>query len=384
MGLIVATNYNPVSLENLLRAGKFGKNYAGQNRIIAALVKHLRDEGITDEEVRYQLGKIDEFEVSDAARIEVLERKARKIYGAIFSTITKKLAKREVVSISGFARFENVGNGDAVLVAKTDGGRGWTVINKNDQIYMERRTASVPLNLWEGGAVRDRVDANALAEGVTHYYDANTARSYPWDVDMWVSGAFMNLVTGVDITATSKFGYQRNWQVGGLAIMIYVRRYRRPSGSGDQDLVYSAYPGQGARLWAAIKAAFPNVPDKELRAGMGRTYAASIDDYAMMAARGLDYLSEEAVASEDVVGVTARAAVAGWPRSVRMVAKSNGGNLTHYEVGEVSVEEFVATWGWDEARLRADGSWPERSRNFRRGVRATFRPAFVAGVLSSQ
>ncbi len=101
---------------------------AGKNLILAAIVEALRHTVQDDDAVRKHLCKVSDFEVTEAARLKVLDDKARRVYQTIFGKIRDKVIEREVVSINDFATF--------TVVSPPDGVEGRPGIMKNSPFLL--------------------------------------------------------------------------------------------------------------------------------------------------------------------------------------------------------------------------------------------------------
>ena len=82
-----------------------GDRWAGRRALELVIAEVLAEE-ITDDEARRILGKAFDFVVTPAARRVIAERKAGRVYEAIFSTILEQVSSGDTVFLSGLGAFK--------------------------------------------------------------------------------------------------------------------------------------------------------------------------------------------------------------------------------------------------------------------------------------
>lgn len=82
-----------------------GSRNVGKESMIAVIAEAIKDEFLDDEKIRFELCKAWDFEVTEAARMVVVERAARAVYAVVFGPKGLGRAASETVHIEGFAKF---------------------------------------------------------------------------------------------------------------------------------------------------------------------------------------------------------------------------------------------------------------------------------------
>lgn len=370
------------SLDNLIPgrkpSNKPALDAAGRALLVAAIGDAISADFADDAVIRFQLCKVDDFEVTAAVRAAVIEKKALEIFGAMISIMKKELENKAggVVSINGFARFSVDAVDDGVEAGFSSSGSVQVALLPTFEKYYENRSAVVTPGNWTGGAVADKTVEPAVQAGQTTYYDGATASYKPWTVPVLaVAGSFMGVANSVTVTASEVGGAgQRIYVKGGLNIKVFVSRELVQHGSGDQGLLYKVLPGQLAKITAERVAAGWSA--EYVAAEIGRAIPMSIDEWGVVAARGAAWPGATRAAWEDFVGVPASGILAAYPRRVKMVRHLG----QSWEVHKISMSEFKAHFSYQENYLLSVGAWPADPADKKRTVQVLFRPEFIDAV----
>lgn len=376
----MAINFNPASLVGLNRGGRAPVDYSGRDLLVEAIAESLAEEGQTDDEIRHYLCKVDDFEVTQAVRDEVLRRRALVVYNAIFSGIRRAVEDGETVSINGFARFFVSEPDDLVEVGVIVGGDTLEPVFPESVITYENRTAALVEGCWQGGAVPDEHDSGEIYPQGSIYEPGpggGVANIPIARESMIVSGDAYELKNRAVVTAATEDGEIRQYEVGGLSINLAVRKYLETrwngQGGADEYGVYSQLGGQRALVWGAQGFAGDA---EQIAKELGRSVAMSVSDWDLVKDRRVSVLSSAEVAREAFGGIPAHHILSAYPRRVKIMRR----DYAMYEVRKIEPALFEATFLHRRDELIAAGVWPGRSRNMGAAVRAEFRAAFVEGV----
>ena len=366
------------SLANLVPGPKGGR-FAGVDLIIAAIAETVAPEFADDEAVRFELNKVFDFVVTPAVRAAVVERKARRIFNAIFKIMRDQVVSGDVVSVNGFA---------TIWRDKPD--EGWPIgierlshsmrpIKPNDIKIRETRTAAVMPGNWtgQGLAAEYKIEGMTYPEGTTHIRDSvNEPYTLVNGSVIAVSGAVLGLFNSATVTAVGSDGVSRQYPVGSLSIVVYVERQLRPVmnqyGGVDLQMYYLPVVDQAARLAAARvgKSA------AEIEKNLGFTVAMGVGEWWRVVDREVSSLEPVEISWEGFRGIPADKIMAAYPRVSTVIRVYS----SVYDVRRIAQEVYRANFGFQEAYLKSIGAWPERSRNTGNIVSVDFRQEFIDAI----
>lgn len=367
-----------ISLANLVPGPK-GDRFAGVDLIIAAIAETVAPEFASDEAVRFELNKVFDFVVTPAVRAAVVERKARRIFNAIFKIMRDQIVGGEVVSINGFATIWRDKPAEGWPVGIERGSYSMRAIRPADIKIRETRTAALMPGNWtgQGLAAEYKMEGMTYSEGTTHEYNSSTGVSTLINGSViGVSGADIGLFNSALVTAVGADGVSREYPVGGLSIVVYVERQLRlvvnQWGGADLQMYYLPVSDQAARLAAARV----GKSELEIEANLGWTVAMGAHEWPRIAGKRVDQQIYSDIDWEFFRGMPAANILEAYPR-VRTVIRVYS---TVYEVRRIAPEVFKANFGFKETYLKSIGAWPERSRNFGNIVSADFRQEFIDAI----
>lgn len=365
---------NPVSLENLRRGGGRVYDYSGRDLVVAAIVEAILPELASDDEVRFQLNKVFDFEVTEEVRTALAEKKALQVYAAMISAIFKKLVEGEAVSINEFATFFVVPAPDGWEVGVIHGSTTMRVLLPSDVRALEVRTARVKGGSWSGQSLAPEYRFfGEYAEGVTHEYDAAARSWVPINGSVRIlAGEDLGVFNEAIVTAVGSDGIEREYVSGGLSIHVAVTRWLVDSEtSDDQDVICIPVADQGAAL-----AVERGLMGGFILENLGKTIPMGVNEWDMVKSR-VPNDDPAAAADESFWGMPAQNVLQAYPRLKGVVRDEAGGT---WEVRAIGEDAFRAAFGYREENLKLIGAWPERVRNKGNAVRADFRPAFVEAM----
>lgn len=366
------------SLANLVPGPK-GDRFAGVDLIIAAIAETVAPEFADDEAVRFELNKVFDFVVTPAVRAAVVERKARRIFNAIFKIMRDQVVSGDVVSVNGFATIwrDKPDEGWPIGIRRSSG--AMRPIRPSDIKIRETRTAAEMPGNWtgQGLAAEYEIEGMTYPEGTTHIRDSvNEPYTLVNGSVIAVSGAVLGLFNSAMVTATGSDGISRQYPVGSLSIVVYVERQLRPVmnqyGGVDLQMYYLPVVDQAAR----IAAARVGKSMEEIEENLGWTVAMGVEEWGRVASRGFESQDAVSIGWEYFRGLPASKILESYPR-VRTIIRAD---FSIYEVRRIDPEVYRANFGWQRSYLESIGAWPERSRNFGNIVSVDFRQEFIDAI----
>lgn len=345
------------SLENLQpgRVTTKAEREAGKNLILAAIVEALRHTVQDDDAVRKHLCKVNDFEVTEAARSKVLESKAELVYSAIFGGIVKKVAVGEDVSINGFATFKKVIQVSDIEVAfagNTVYGGNYYPILPTDKIVSVERTARMGVESWDGVTIGNEyyLDYRVTSFDATEY-DAVHGVYIPWEGRRWSVSlsqhAYVDSVSS-DGVSESRHWYQTTKKLYGNITL----RQLVDGGDWEAYLIVSAQDKIDFLL-----------------------------DWDQFKAKKLEDLDQRSVLRGAIGGVCVDEFLRAFPKKGRLVVRS-GTYGARMELWSITPIEYRTLFGWNEYAMREQGIWRERVRNFGNTVQVKFRNEFIEATQS--
>ena len=338
------------SLANLVPGPK-GDRFAGVDLIIAAIAETVAPEFADDEAVRFELNKVFDFVVTPAVRAAVVERKARRIFNAIFKIMRDQIVSGEVVSVNGFATIwrDKPDEGWPIGIRRSSG--TMRPIRPSDVKIRETRTAAVMPGNWtgQGLAAEYRMEGMTYAEGTTHFLDPSTGVSTLINGSVvGVSGAEIGLFNSALVTAVGGDGVSRQYPVGELSIVVYVERQLRlevnQGGGADEQMYYLPVADQAARIAAARVGKSP----EEIEANLGWTVAMGVGEWGRMVSRGFESQNATDISWEFFRGLPASKILESYPR-VKTIIRAD---YSVYEVRRIDPRVIA---------LKCHLFWPEPS-----------------------
>ena len=339
------------SLANLVpgRVTTRAQRVAGKNMIIGKIIEALRPSVQDDDSVRRFLCKAWDFEVTEAARLKVLRGKAEAVYSAIFDGIKNKVAGGEAVSINGFATFRKVVQPTEIEVAlwgDTVYSGTYYPILPTDKIITVNRTARMGPQSWDGVTIGDEYFLNGMTfASENELWQAETGAQFPWQGRRWSVSlsqyAYVDSVAS-DGVESSKLWYHTTENLSGSLTLR-----EKENGDWQAYLIVSAQDKQEF------------IAKREL-----------------LKSKKLEDLEARSVARGAISGVCVDEFLRAWPMKRRLVV-SEGTVIKRMELLTVTPEEYRVIFGWDEYRMRQNGTWRERVRNFGNSVEVKFRDEFI-------
>lgn len=368
-------NMSQNSLNNLV-PGRLpaSVDYAGRDLVVAAIAEKLAPDFLDDDVIRFHLGKVWDFEVTEAVRAAVVQRKALQVYNAFVSIVSGELVDGRDVSLNGFATFESIRPPDGWEVGIERGSYAFRVILPSDARVSERRAAAV-LPGWDGVLASEYAPAGATyAAGTVTEYNASTATYTVINGSVVKkTGADLGLNVGVRVTAVGTDGVSRTYAVGGVNLVVWCERQLRPIENSD-DLQLYLLPVANQEARAAAERV--GLSAEYIAENVGRDLPMVASEWPVVAARTLDDVSEGDLSWEFFVGVLPDVAAQAFPRS-RQIIRASG---RVFEVRRVPPAEFKAHFGYQEDYLRSIGAWPEPTRGGGPRVRTIFRQEVIDAV----
>lgn len=339
------------SLANLVpgRVTTRAQRVAGKNMIIGKIIEALRPSVQDDDSVRRFLCKAWDFEVTEAARLKVLRGKAEAVYSAIFDGIKNKVAGGEAVSINGFATFRKVVQPTEIEVALWGGtvysGTFYPIL-PTDKIITVNRTARMGPQSWDGVTIGDEYDLDYYCASFDDTeYDAVRGIYIPWQGRRW--GVSLSQYAYVDSVASDGVESSKLWYHTTQTLYGNITLREGYPGRWDMYLIVSAQDKQEF------------IAKREL-----------------LKSKKLEDLEARSVARGAIGGVCVDEFLRAWPMKRRLVV-SEGTVTKRMELLTVTPEEYRVIFGWDEYRMRQNGTWRERVRNFGNSVEVKFRDEFI-------
>lgn len=343
-----------------------GDRWAGRRALELVIAEALVTE-ITDDEARRILGKAFDFVVTPAARRVIAERKAGRVYEAIFSTILEQVSSGDTVFLSGLGAFKLAETAGAGAGAVFPGGVNLGPVRAGYELRPEMR------------------------EAVFICGDDKTGPGAAWSFDgewlSWSAGEFSTIDVPYLPTsgAASGEGLITFFKIKSQLIRV-TSPLRGPS-----------YFRSVGGFWAVVKGCWHVVDGRyflEILSGDSSELKAAANafhgyDYAGSAAGawlsgavervGVDSEKMPAAAafhSEDMPGMSAAWMLKGYPREVVMMGEE-GEEAGHPSWGPVewfSAAEFNLRYGSSRAFWESVGVvWPELPVASNKAVRVTCR-----------
>lgn len=372
-------NMKPASLANLNRGwvrpqGWEAARHAGENRIIAAIAAALQLEAefSDDDRLRWQLGKVSDFEITPEVRAAIVEDKARQVWEVMRGQIVKKLAEGEKVSINGFATFARK-LPDDTWPAK--GGRGWAddeylPLEAGDTIIGEAREARIDASGYQGGALAASYDGVEYPNEAALQAVYQPGQKYLF-VNLFGVGAARVIVTG---TGTDNVVREYVAQEINIGLVATVAGEWRQTAGGGQNFRAVITPTAGQM---ADVNQIRGVIDWSDEASIARAPYFSVAEWPLIRGRWLDKVGPYALAREAFGVISPDAVLSAFPRYERIV-RGAGGSV--WEVSDIPRATLRAAWAGMEAALQASGRWPGYLARTRPSVTAKFRREFVEKV----
>lgn len=364
-----------ISLENL-QPGPKGDWQAGRNLILAAISAALVEDFQDDEAVRFELGKVFDFVVTEAARAAVVERKAVQVYNAIFNGISAAIVGGDVVSLNGFATMQKNEIVEGWEVGIERGTNAYYPILPTDDRIRETRTAEIVAGSWAGETLAAEyiVPGETFSAGTVVEHNSSTGVDTVINGSIRaVSGTAIGIRSSVLVTALGDDAVTRTYGTGALSIVVYVERQLRPLPNGDLQMWYLPVGDQQAR----IDAARVGISPESIEAHLGDTVPMGVGEWGRIAGRDYSFGSASDLSWEFFRGIPAAAILAAYPKTASVV-RAWGGRT--FDVKRIPPAIYRAQFGWQEAYLKSIGAWPERTRNRLNGVACNFRAEFIEAV----
>lgn len=364
----------PESLANLGYTG--GRSVAGRELIVSAIADALEDEFADDDRVRWALGKVPDFVVTPESRAELIARRARAVYDAIIKGL-RSGAILGGASINGFGTFY-ISEPETKYDVKGSGYAIWSY----ETIITETRTAEADEGNWSGSLEAEYPNFIASEYGYGGHLElgswpAGSEAEHPLELDVWRGGPAieaMGIRHRVTVTCAGDDGITRTKNVSFLDLEIHGRTERRYDGSpGEYRIVFvpSDMATQAQKM--TERRAAKGVSEEQAAALFGRGVPMGPHEYDAMIARGIEGVTPDRMRAENFWSVPAVDIVATYPRTARVVRVY--GEV--WDVRKVPADEYIWWNGVREAALRADGSWPIKTRNFAASMKCEFRKEFI-------
>lgn len=315
---------------------------------------------LTDDAVRKVMGKQSDFVVMPAVKLDIAKRKSVIIYDAVFKNIKAGLMRDGVVKVAGFGTIEKV-EPRAMVEVGAQPGPGvtnvWPIFwGRAHRVGVENRAAVAMPYSWRG-------------------------EDFPFD------------------SQNGKFFWGKDWKDGEIFISngnkpFEVRvDYSGPRGNGSYFVGFMNF----AKRWVCILTGDPvhgetyeaaaldnnlsslrnGLTDDYILENLGRYVAASVDDYARIAARPWSDAEIRDAAQEKFFGIDEGRILSTYPRRVRLYQYETDHPLSWRQIHKMPLSDFVRDFIFLKGELEADGSWPVKSR----GNDTTIKIKFARDVL---